>query len=438
LKKKIKIYFMKTLYQKIFTLLILLSFIALNTHSQKIYIWCGNLLDISNEKMLNEETIVVESNKIISIVKGYSNAGTNDKVIDLKNKTVLPGLIDMHVHLDHQQSKTSQLNEFTDNSADVAYRSVTYSEKTLFAGFTTVRDLGGEVNISLRDAIKKEIVKGPRVFTAGIPISATGGHGDPTIGYRDDLMGDPDVTKGVANGAEACRKAVRQQYKRGVDLIKVMATGGVLSLEKNGSGPQYSEEELKVIVEAAKDLGLKVAAHAHGAEGIKRAIKAGVASIEHGTFMDDECIELMKKYGTYYIPTLLAGSSVTDSAVVPGYFPEPIKTKAIGISSAMKITFLKAYKAGVKIAFGTDAGVYPHGLNAKELQLMVEYGMPAMTAIKCATLNAAELLDQKEKIGSIDVGKLADMIAVEGNPLNDIKILQEVKFVMKDGIVYKN
>ncbi|MEP7171426.1 MAG: amidohydrolase family protein [Bacteroidota bacterium] len=347
-------------------------------------------------------------------------------------------MIGLHVHLDHQQSKTSRLDGFTNNLADIAYRSVVYSEKTLLAGFTTVRDLGGDVNISLREAVKKRIIKGPRIFTAGIPIGATGGHGDPTIGYRDDLMGDPDITKGVANGADECRKAVRQQYKRGVDWIKVMATGGVLSLEKNGSGPQYSEDELKAIVETAKDLGLKVAAHAHGAEGIKRAVRAGVSSIEHGSFMDDECVELMKKSGTYYIPTLLAGSSVTDSAVVPGYFPEPIKTKTMGIAPAMKITFSKAYKAGVKIAFGTDAGVYPHGCNAKELQLMVEYGMPAMIAIKCATLNAAELLDQKDNLGSIDIGKCADIIAVDGNPLNDIKILQEVKFVMKDGMVYKN
>ncbi|HKR06542.1 MAG TPA: amidohydrolase family protein [Bacteroidia bacterium] len=429
---------MNYLKKKFFIPFITCLFFSFNLYSQKTYIWCGSLLDIVNEKMLSEMTIIVENNKIFFIEKGYSNAGINDKVIDLKNKTVLPGLIDMHVHLDHQQSKTSHIDEFTTNIADIAYRSVTYSEKTLLAGFTTVRDLGGETNISLREAIKKGTIKGPRIFTAGIPIGATGGHSDPSIGYRDDLMGDPGITRGVANGADECRKAVRQQYKRGADLIKVMATGGVLSLEKNGSGPQYSEEELKAIVETAKDLGLKVAAHAHGAEGIKRAAKAGVSSIEHGSFMDDECIDLMKKFGTYYIPTLLAGNSVTDSAMVTGYFPEPIRTKAMGIAPAMKITFSKAYKAGVKIAFGTDAGVFPHGRNAKELQLMVEYGMPAMTAIKCATLTAAELLDEKDKLGSVETGKFADIIAVDGNPLNDIKILQDVKFVMKDGVVFKN
>lgn len=428
---------MKINYKKIVASLLLIFFSFFKSYSQKTFIWCGSLLDITNEKLLTEMTIIVESNKITAVEKGYSNAGSNDKVIDLKNKTVLPGLMDMHVHLSHQNSKNAQLEDFTQNKTDAAYNSVVYAEKTLMAGFTTVRDLGGDVNISLRNAVKNGLVKGPRIFAAGNPISATGGHGDPTIGYRDDLMGDPGVIEGVANGVDACMKAVRQQYKRHADCIKVMATGGVLSLEKDGAGPQYSEEELKAIVTTAKDVGLKVAAHAHGAEGIKRAVRAGFASVEHGTFMDDECMELMKKNGTYYVPTLLAGSSVTDSAMVAGYFPETIRIKAMSIYPGMKKTFAKAYTAGVKIAFGTDAGVFPHGRNAKELELMVDDGMPAMIAIKCATLNAAELLDMKNKLGSIDKEKFADIIAVNGNPLNDIKVLQDVKFVMKDGVVYK-
>jgi imidazolonepropionase-like amidohydrolase len=306
------------------------------------------------------------------------------------------------------------------------------------AGFTTVRDCGGSgVNISLRNAINKGQVKGPRIFTAGKAIGTTGGHADPTNGFRKDLMGDPGPAEGVVNSPEDGRKAVRQRYKDGADLIKITATGGVLSLAKNGQNPQFTEEEMRAIVETAKDYGFRVAAHAHGAEGIKRAIRAGVSSIEHGTMMDDECIELFKKYGTWYVPTITAGQSVADSAKIPGYYPDVVAKKAIEIGPQLKNTFAKAYKAGVKIAFGTDAAVYKHGQNWKEFGYMIEAGMKPMDAIKAATINAADLLGMKDQLGSIEAGKLADIVAVDGDPLSSSAVFGKVVFVMKDGIVYK-
>ncbi|MGV3539172.1 MAG: metal-dependent hydrolase family protein, partial [Rufibacter sp.] len=236
---------------------------------------------------------------------------------------------------------------------------------------------------------------------------------------------------------DECRKAVRQQYKNGADLIKIAATGGVLSVAKDGSGPQYSEEEIRAIVETAHDLGMKVAVHAHGPEGMKRAIRAGVNSIEHGTLMDEETMKLMKKNGTWYVPTITAGKSVADSAKIPGYYPPLVTPKALAIGPQLQGTFGRAYKEGVKIAFGTDAGVFMHGKNAKEFEYMVEAGMPAMEAIKSATVYAADLLGMSQKLGSIEKGKLADLVAVPGDPLQDIKVLQQVSFVMKDGKVYK-
>jgi imidazolonepropionase-like amidohydrolase len=260
---------------------------------------------------------------------------------------------------------------------------------------------------------------------------------DPTNGYREDLMGNPGPESGVANGPDECRKAVRQQYKSGADLIKIASTGGVLSVAKDGSAPMFSEAEIRAIVETANDLGMKVACHAHGAEGIKRAIRAGVTSIEHGSLMDAEGIELMKKYGTWYVPTLTAGRSVADSAKIPGYYPDIVTPKALSIGPRLQETFGRAYKAGVKIAFGTDAGVYAHGRNAMEFVYMTEGGMTPMQAIKSATMNAAELLGIKDKLGSLQAGKLADIIALDENPLSNIKALQHVVFVMKDGVVYK-
>ena len=406
--------------------------------AQKTLIWCGTLVDGTQAAPKKNMTIVVEKNKIVSVQEGFTTATSMDKTIDLKNKTVTPGWIDMHVHLEEEINPNRFLQSFTQNPADIAFGSVRFAETTLMTGFTTVRDLGCTgVNISLRNAINKGLLKGPRVFTAGKAIATTGGHADPTNGYRKNLMGDPGPEDGVVNGADDCRKAVRQRYKDGADLIKITATGGVLSVAKNGSNPQFTEEEIKAIVETAKDYGFRVAVHAHGAEGMKRAIRAGVNSIEHGTLMDDECIALFKQYGTWYVPTLTAGASVADSAKIPGFFNELVTPKALEIGPQLSNTFTKAYKAGVKIAFGTDAGVYKHGKNWIEFTLMIKGGMPALEAIRCATINAADLLGEKDRLGSIEAGKLADIIAMDGDPLTDPQAFGRVVFVMKDGVVYK-
>jgi imidazolonepropionase-like amidohydrolase len=420
-------------------LLVLAVFVCSHSHAQKIYIHCGKLIDAVSNTMLAEKTIIIEGNKIVEIKDGYATAGATDKLIDLKTKTVMPGLMDMHVHLESQTKRNAQADRLTKEAQDVAFEATNYAYVTLMAGFTTVRDLGGSrVNISLRNAINAGTTVGPRVYTAGKSIATTGGHADPTNGLKKEFGGDPGPLDGVVNGVDECRKAVRQRYKDGSDLIKITATGGVLSQAKDGSGAQFTEEEIKAIVETAKDYNFKVAAHAHGAEGMKRAIRGGVTSIEHGTFMDDECIELFKKHGTWLVPTIIAGKSTADSAKIPGYYSAIVTPKALATGPKIQATFAKAYKAGVKIAFGTDAGVFMHGKNYLEFQYMTEAGMPAMEAIKSATISGATLLGVESTIGTIQKDKLADIIAVDGDPLKDISVMGKVVFVMKDGKVYKS
>jgi imidazolonepropionase-like amidohydrolase len=415
-------------------------FLASSAFAQKTYIQCGKLINGISGKAQTEMTVVVDGKMITDIQKGYTGGVTGDKVIDLKNKTVMPGLIDCHVHLEEQHSKTGMLDEFTLTDADVAYNAQIYAKRTLMAGFTTVRDLGGSgVNISLSKAVRQGLVDGPRIITAGRAISASGGHMDNSVGFRDDVFDHkmaPD--DGVADGRDELIKAVRLQIKRGSAVIKIASTGGVLDLSENSSGAEFSIDEIKAVVETAKDYGLRVACHAHGAEGIKRAILAGVNSIEHGTFMNEEDRELAKKYGTYLVPTIIAGKSVSDSAKIPGYFPPVIARKAVEVGTQIQDNFGKSYKAGVKIAFGTDAGVYPHGKNYMEFQYMVEAGMPPMEAIKAATVNAADLLGINNQTGSIVKGKLADIVAVDGDPLMDIKAMKNMAFVMKEGKIYTN
>jgi imidazolonepropionase-like amidohydrolase len=420
--------------------LLILLFIGPSAFAQKTFIQCGKLIDGISSRAKAEMTIVIDGKMITDIQKGYTSGGANDKVIDLKSKTVMPGLIDCHVHLEEQHSKTGMLDGFTMTDADVAYHAQIYAKRTLMAGFTTVRDLGGSgVNISLSKAVRQGLVDGPRIITAGRAISASGGHMDNSVGFRDDVfdhkMGPDD---GVADGRDELIKAVRLQIKRGSDVIKIASTGGVLDLSENSSGAEFSIDEIKAVVETAKDYGLRVACHAHGAEGIKRAILAGVTSIEHGTFMNDEDRELAKKYGTYLVPTIIAGKSVSDSAKVPGYFPPVIARKAVEVGTQIQDNFGKSYKAGVKIAFGTDAGVYPHGKNYMEFQYMVEAGMPPMDAIKAATVNAADLLGITDQTGTIVKGKFADIVAVDGDPLVDIRTMKNIAFVMKEGKIYTN
>jgi imidazolonepropionase-like amidohydrolase len=415
--------------------LIALAFFA---QAQRTIIHCGNLIDGKSNSAQSQMTIIVEANKIIGIGKGYTKQTGNDIVIDLTSKTVMPGLIDMHVHLEGETNKDQTIQRFTLNEADIAFRSTVFARKTLMAGFTTVRDLGGTgVNIALRNAITQGLVVGPRIFTAGKSIATTGGHADPTNGFRKDMMGDPGPKEGVINSPEDARQAVRQRYKDGSDMIKITATGGVLSIAKDGSGPQFTDEELKAIIETAKDYGMHTAAHAHGVEGMKRAVLAGITTIEHGTKMTEEIMDLMKQKGTFYVPTITAGRFVGEQAKVPGYYHPLVVPKALEIGPQIQSTFGKAYKRGVKIAFGTDAGVYPHGENAKEFGFMVEGGMPAMEALKSATIVNAGILGIADKIGTIESGKLADIVATDENPTVNIKTMENVIFVMKEGVVYK-
>ncbi len=408
--------------------------------AQKTYIQCGNLIDTRSQKVQKEMTIVVEGNKIVEVKSGYQKGGNADAVLDLKKKYVLPGLIDMHVHLESQTAKDQFQKRIQYSEADVAFEAQKYANITLMAGFTTVRDLGGSgVNISLRGAINRGSVVGPRVFTSGKTIATTGGHGDPSNGIGPNYMlSNDDRMDGVINSTDEARQAIRQRYKDGADWIKITATGGVLSIAKNGKGPQFQDDELNALMATAKDYSFSVAAHAHGAEGIKRAIKAGVTTIEHGSFLDDECIALFKEKGAYLVPTIIAGKTVADSAKIPGYYHPFVVKKAIETGAMIQEAFARAYKAGVKICFGTDAGVFPHGYNAKEFLYMTEAGMPIMEALNAATITNAKVLGMENELGAIEAGKLADIIAIDEDPQKNVLSLMNVTFVMKDGKVYKS
>jgi imidazolonepropionase-like amidohydrolase len=389
--------------------------------------------------MLGETSVVVRGERIESVQAGGIAAPAGAEVVELGDATCLPGLIDSHTHLTSETSPTGFNDQFRWNVADYAIRSVVYADRTLQAGFTTVRNLGdgqGE-SIALRNAINAGIVPGPRIYTAGTAIGSTGGHADGTDGYRQDLQGDPGPKQGIINGPEDAWKAVRQHYKDGADVIKIMPSGGVLDESASADNPQLTIDEIKAMVAAAHDYGFTVAAHAHGAEGIRRAVVGGVDSIEHGTFMDDADMKLMKQHGTWYVPTIIAGKYVEEKASIPGYYPPQVAAKARQVGPIIQQTAGRAYRAGVKIAFGTDAAVYPHGENAKEFAYMVGAGIPPAYALQAATTHAAELLKKSKDLGSVDAGKYADIIAVHGDPLQDIAIMQKVDFVMKAGTIYR-
>ena len=407
--------------------------------SAQTYIHAGRLFDADSGKLLDARTIVVEGDRIARVEKGYTEVPPGATAIDLRDRTVLPGLMDMHVHIEHESNPKRYEESFRQNEADVALKATIYAERTLLAGFTTVRDLGGTgVNVSLRKAVDAGYIDGPRIYTAEKSIATTGGHADPTNGARRDLQGDPGPKEGVINSAEEARKAVRQRYKNGADVIKITATGGVLSVAKDGQGPQFDDEELEALIAAANDYGYVTAAHAHGAEGMLRAVRAGISSIEHGTYMTEEIMDLMKEKGTYYVPTISAGKFVAEKAAVPNFYPDVVVPKALAIGPQIQTTFGKAYARGVKIAFGTDAGVSPHGDNAKEFYFMTQAGMPPAVALQTATKHAADLLRVSDELGSIAPGKYADIVAVSGNPLENIRLMETVDFVMKGGKVYKH
>ena len=410
---------------------------------------CARLLDPAAGKILGETSLVVEDGRIKEVHSGaldvepYRKAagasGAAFQDVQLPDATCLPGLIDAHTHLTGETSPTGYTDQFRWNIADYAIRSTVYARRTLLAGFTSVRNVGDDANesVALRNAINAGIVPGPHIFTAGVPIGSTGGHADPTDGYRQNLAGEPGPKDGVINSPADAWKAVRQHYKDGDDLIKIMPSGGVLDESASADNPQMTIEEIQAVVTAAHDYGFTVAAHAHGAEAIRRAVLGGVDSIEHGTFMNDEDMKLMKQHGTWYVPTIIAGKYVAEMANKPGYYPAQIAAKAKLVGPVIQATAGRAYKAGVKIAFGTDAAVYPHGQNAKEFKYMVDAGMPPMFVLQAATTHAAELLHKSKELGQIAVGRGADVIAVPGNPLDDITAMQRVSFVMKDGVIYK-
>ncbi len=408
------------------------------TAAEPLALQCERLFEARSGELLPARTVVVRDGRVADVLEGRVEV-PGARAVDLAGHTCLPGWTDLHVHLGSQSNPQSYSEGFRLDPVDFAYRSVGFAEKTLLAGFTSVRDLGGEITPHLRDAVNQGLVKGPRIFAAGKSIATTGGHADPSNGYNDHLahlIGPPGPTEGVINSIDDARQAVRQRYKDGSDVIKITATGGVLSYARSGDAPQFTVDEVKAIVETARDYGYKVAAHAHGTEGMKRAVLGGVTSIEHGTYMSDEVMRLMKQHGTWYVPTIYAGRFVAEKAKVDGYFPEVVRPKAARIGALIQDTAAKAHRNGVKIAFGTDMGVGPHGDNAREFIYMVEAGIPAAEALQAATVRAAEVLGVDDQ-GVIEAGKRADIVAVPGDPVADIQRVLEVALVMKDGVLFK-
>jgi len=417
-------------------LIYLILLFSLNIYSSQI-IYTSEFIDVEKKILVKDSSIIIDNGIITSIKSGYIKADKEDLIIDLRGYFVMPGLMDMHVHFGQEYQSKAERPIKVEKETE-AILATAHADITLKAGFTTVRQVGdsGFVSISLRDVIASGYVDGPRIFTSGKSIATTGGHADPTNGKSIDDYDYPTPEQGVINGPYEAYTAVRQRYKDGADGIKLTVTGGVLSVAKSGDNPQFTLEEAKAVVNAAKDYGMWVAVHAHGPQGMKRAVIAGVDSVEHGTFMTEEIMDLMIKNGTYYVPTISAGEWVAQKAEIDNFFPKIVRPKAASVGPQIGSTFAKAYKRGVKIAFGTDVGVQGHGTNWKEFVYMTQYGMSPIDALVSATLETAKLLGESDTLGSISVGKIADIIAVSGDPIIDMNSMKDVIFVMKEGKVY--
>ncbi|MBY0114247.1 MAG: amidohydrolase family protein [Phycisphaerales bacterium] len=408
---------------------------------------CGTLLDIAGTPAKKNATLVVKNGVVDRVVEGLGPidlakeqaSGANVQEIDLRDKFVLPGLIDCHVHLTFEFNKESRLRSITESECDSAIRGVLAAKKTVEAGFTTVRDLGGESHavFALRHGVVRGDIVGPRIVAAGKAISVSGGHADPSNGWRDDVYPQPGPEAGVADGPDECRKAVRLQIKNGADVIKITATGGVLSLSSAGLAKHFTDDEIQALVDTTHSMGRKIAAHAHGTDGINAVLRAGIDSVEHGTYMDEESIRLFKAGKTWLVPTLLASATVVKNAKIPGFYHEFVARKALEAGPVRMQRFKIAVKEGVRVAFGTDSGVSPHGENWMEFPLMVEGGMTPSECLVAATINAASLLGLEKEIGTLEPGKSADLIAVDGDPTADVNTLKDVKFVMRAGGVVK-
>nr|WP_286260838.1 amidohydrolase family protein [Pseudoalteromonas sp. FE4] len=435
---------MKKINLKISTLSVLTLLSAFTVHAQTTIIHAGKMLVGTDQDVKEQQTLVIEDSKIAAIKAGFLTKQqlklSDADVIDLKNQMVLPGLIDMHVHVTFERDAKRNPHQWaTEYEADYALRSLKYLQRTVEAGFTSVRDLGSsyQVIFPLKRAVERGDIVGPRIFAAGDMITPTGGHGD-MHGYRRDITKATEGGGlGVCDGADDCTRAVRDVIKSGADVIKITATGGVLSNTAAGVNQQFTDEELSAIVNTAHHLGRKVTAHAHGTEGIKAALRAGVDSIEHGSFLDKDTVKFFKKQDAYLVPTLLAGATVKEEVLNNPNMPKAIADKVEIVAPKMEASFKLALKNKVKIAFGTDSGVSKHGDNAKEFELLVKYGMTPKQAIKSATVEAAKLLGQSDSLGDLSVGKQADIISVNMNVLDNISELSQVQFVMKDGKVLK-
>ena len=414
--------------------------------SRLVLVQAGQLLDRPGRPARGPSTIVIRDGRVAEVLSGFEAAATahlaGAEVIDLRDKFVLPGLVDSHVHLTSDTGGVmSQLEEVQLNPPAKAYNALVNARKTLAAGFTTVRNLGDRdgVTLALRDAIRDGKVVGPNIVDAGTSISTTSGHMDAALGFRDDLRETLDRHDNLCDGADGCRRAVRLQVARGADVIKIATTGGVNSRIGAGLGQQMFADEAQAIVATARLYGKKVAVHAHGSDGVKIALAAGVNSVEHGTVLDEESLELFRKSGAYYVPTLSTVNGYLERlAADPNAYSPAVRAK---VDWRIKVTgesLRKAVPRGVKIAFGTDAGVSKHGRNADEFELMVKHGMTPMQALEAATVNAADLLGLNADVGSLETGKRADLIAVDGDPLRDVTVLKNVPFVMKDGAIFKD